>query len=236
MTDRDWGVVFELDGAAMLTSYVAPALVDYSQFAGRVQRRRYSLFAQLKASGTDVTGVKLKVQASADGTDWYDVESTDDASGTVAVEHDFTAIVSHTITASVSLDAGFAYLRAAMKADGGVGQATETFAVSMSDFARGSTVAGAQIDAGAVGAVAIDAAALRLLGGLGKDASGGAQAADLAGALVGDVVLGVVDVSGLAADVSASFEPTITVADQLQQSATDLGDHELVVSLLRRGA
>lgn len=238
MINKDWGVVFELDGTAMTTSYQMPSSVTYDQFVARVQLRRFSLLAQLKTSGTTVTGVKLKVQAAAGPTSpvWYDVESTDDASGTVAIEHDFTSIVSHQITASISLTGGYPLLRIAMKADGGAGQATETFQIKAVDSALGTPVQAGQIAAGAVSATAIASNALRMLGGLGKNASVSAQACTLTGAKVGDVVMGIVDVSNLAADASASFESTITVADQIQQSATDLLDHELVVNLLRRGA
>ena len=56
-----------------------------------------------------------------------------------------------------------------------------------------------------------------------QDGKNGAGALTLTGAKVGDKVLNVTQVTATSADVTSSFEATITVANQIQQSsATDL--------------
>jgi hypothetical protein len=60
----------------------------------------------------------------------------------------------------------------------------------------------------------------------------GAGACTLTGAKVGDKVIGVINLTD-AADVKASYESTITVADQIQQtSATDLSLKKMAVTLV----
>jgi hypothetical protein len=86
---------------------------------------------------------------------------------------------------------------------------------------------------GAVTAAKIDPGAFRLLAGSGADASVTPQAVTLTGTKVGDIVVGVVTAGG--ATVSADFESTITVADQIQQTAVDLSTAKIMVLLLATG-
>jgi hypothetical protein len=69
----------------------------------------------------------------------------------------------------------------------------------------------------------------------GADASVEAAPATLTGAEVGDVVVGVVNLTDLA-DASAVFESAITVDDQIQQAETDLSEKKLFVLLIASGA
>jgi hypothetical protein len=151
MLAKDWGVVFELDGTAITTSYQAPPAITRDQLTGRGQRRRFSILAHLKTSGTNITGIKAKAQASADGSSWYDIETIDDASATQAVEHDYTTIVSHVINGSFYTDGGFRYMRVQVKADGGAGQATETLQVLALDaIVSADSISTAMLQDGAV--------------------------------------------------------------------------------------
>jgi hypothetical protein len=86
-----------------------------------------------------------------------------------------------------------------------------------------------------VTAAKIAAGALAQLPGAGEDASGGTVAATFAGTLAGDVVFSVTDLTN-GADVTADFESTVTVDDQIQQTAEDLSaSTSLLALLLRRG-
>lgn len=67
----------------------------------------------------------------------------------------------------------------------------------------------------------------------GADASSAAQAVTATGLKVGDVVYAVVNITDLT-DASASFESTITVADQIQQSATNLSTKKIMVQVNRK--
>lgn len=87
----------------------------------------------------------------------------------------------------------------------------------------------AKIDTKAVTGVKIDEAAFKFLPFTGKNGTG---ACTLTGAKVGDKVIGVIDLTNLAAAAS-SFETTITVADQIQQSsASNLSAVKHAVMLL----
>jgi hypothetical protein len=73
------------------------------------------------------------------------------------------------------------------------------------------------------------AGALRFFGAVGHN---GVGAVTLTGAKVGDVVIGVVNVTD-GASLSSSFESKITVADQIQQSSvSDLSTKKLSVLLV----
>ncbi len=253
MTDRDYGVVYELDATAITTAYQSPASLTGDAYASRVQRRRFSVVAALKSSGTNITAVVLKLQASRDGTNWYDVVSVKDASGVSAVEHTFNTVVADVISGSVYTDGGFKYLRVAVKVSGGAGQATETLQVSAQDVTSGLTVSSAAIATDAVveakildGAVATAKLAVEAVTAAKLDDGAllytaftgynGAGACTLTGAKVGDVVLGVANMTDGGAS-AASFEAIVTVADQVQQSsASDLSTKKYATLLLRRGA
>lgn len=72
----------------------------------------------------------------------------------------------------------------------------------------------------AVTGTALSAASMRLLAFAG---SNGAGACTATGTKVGDTVIGVIDLAAGSVSAAASFESTITVADQIQQSsASDL--------------
>ena len=76
-------------------------------------------------------------------------------------------------------------------------------------------------------------AALVFTGFTGKNLAG---ACTLTGAKVGDIVLGVVSITD-GGSAAASFETTITVADQIQQSAaSDLSTKKFSTLLLKKGA
>jgi hypothetical protein len=260
MIARDHGVVFELDAASITTSYQAPATVTADQYASRVQRRRFSLVGTL-VGGTAITGAKLKMQASRDGVTWYDVVSVDDGTGSSAVEHTYSP-VSTSITGSLYTDGGFPFLRIAAKATGGAGTTAESFAISALDAVIAPTITSAMLADDSVveakiadGAVAtakladaavetakladdnvtaakLDDAALRFSAFTGKSGTG---ACTLTGAAVGDVVLGVVNLTD-GGNASSSFESTITVVNQIQQSsASDLSTKKFSVLLLKRG-
>jgi hypothetical protein len=65
--------------------------------------------------------------------------------------------------------------------------------------------------------------------------SNGAGACTLTGARVGDQVEGIVRIDSSPADASASFEATITVADQIQQSsASNLSAQTFLVKTSRQ--
>jgi hypothetical protein len=86
-------------------------------------------------------------------------------------------------------------------------------------IASGAVVA-AKLGANAVTGPALSAGSMRLLGFAGHN---GAGACTLTGAKVGDTVVGVVDVAVGSVSAAASFESTITVNNQIQQSsASDL--------------
>lgn len=77
----------------------------------------------------------------------------------------------------------------------------------------------------------IDAEALELIGFTGRN---GAGAITLTGAAVGDVVIGVANVTD-GADDSSGFETAITVVNQIQQSsASDLSTKKYAALLLAR--
>lgn len=262
MIARDRGVVFQLDGADIETSYVSPSSVTYDQYTGRVPRRRFSVACALDAS-TDITSITVKVEASYDdGVTWQDAASFDAATGDPAdVEHVFSDIVDDVISGSIYVDAGLPLARIAVKANA-AGQGDDSLTVSASDEVVGPTVTGAMIEAEAVsaekladdavqtpaiedGAVTtaklaseavtaakLDDAALKLRGFSGRS---GAGACTLTGAKVGDVVCGLVNITD-GGDTTSSFESTVTVADQIQQSsASDLSSKKFSVLLLRRG-
>ncbi len=262
MTDHDYGVVYELDATAITTSYQTPLALAADSYASRVQRRRYSVVAAL-INTTNITAVVIKLQASRDGTNWYDVASVDDADGDLEVEHTYNTIVSHAIAGSFYTDGGFTYLRVAVKVSGGAGQALETLKVSAQDAVIAPSITAAMIADSAVveakiadGAVAtakiadaavtttklvdddvtaakLDDAALKYSAFTGHS---GAGACTLTGALVGDVVLGVANMTD-GGDASASFEGTVTVADQIQQSsASNLSAKHFALLSLRRGS
>lgn len=95
----------------------------------------------------------------------------------------------------------------------GLIQATKVVAAHIAAAA----VTTAKLATKAVTGVKIDEAAFKFLVFTGHDDVG---ACTLTGAKVGDKVIGVVDLTNLAS-VNASFETTITVADQIQQSDED---------------
>ncbi len=78
----------------------------------------------------------------------------------------------------------------------------------------------AQLAADAVDGPALSASSLRLLAFAGVAAAGPATAT---GVKVGDTVVGVIDIAAASVSAAASFESTITVNDEIQQSsASDL--------------
>ena len=91
------------------------------------------------------------------------------------------------------------------------------------------------IGAGKVLPTMLSSTALKLLVCTGVDASAEAAAATLTGAKVGDVVVGVVNLTDQA-DVSAVFEGVITVADEIQQASTNLATKKLLVLMIAKGA
>lgn len=264
MISNDYGVVFELDDTDITTSYQTPSSTTSDTYASRVQRRRYSILASLLSVGTNITAIVAKLQASKDGSSWYDVVSTDDADGDpFLTEHTYDTIVDDTISGSFYTDGGFNYLRVAVKAVGGAGQATETLQVSALDIALGTTISAAQLpdavivedkiaDAAvtepkladgavttdkladdSVTAAKLDDGALVYDGFTGHNNTG---ACTLTGAKVGDLVLGVVNLTD-GGGAASSFESTITVADQIQQtSASNLSAKKFSLLLLKRGS
>lgn len=92
----------------------------------------------------------------------------------------------------------------------------------------------ATLGAGKVTAAKIANTAFRLLVFTGADASVTPAAATLTGAKVGDVVIGIVNLTDAA--ISSVFESVITVADQIQQASADLSTKTLMVLLIAKGA
>jgi hypothetical protein len=82
-------------------------------------------------------------------------------------------------------------------------------------IASGAVVA-AKIGANAVTGAALSAGSLRFLAFAGHN---GAGACTATGAKVGDTVVGVIDLAGGSVSAAASFESTITVINQIQQSS-----------------
>lgn len=78
---------------------------------------------------------------------------------------------------------------------------------------------------------ALSAASFRSFCSQGADASGGATHIAAVGVKVGDKVVMVADVTDHAS-AAASFEATVTVADQIQQSATNLSAKTLVILVI----
>lgn len=121
---------------------------------------------------------------------------------------------------------------AAMIASGAVTEAKlGTGAVTAGKIGTGA-VTEAKIGAGAVTATKIASGAFRRYVFTGAAAAG---ACTLTGAKVGDVVVGVVNLTDVAT-ATANFEATITVADQIQQSsASDLSEKKFDVILIAKG-
>jgi hypothetical protein len=107
-----------------------------------------------------------------------------------------------------------------------------TGAVTEAKIGAGAVTA-TKIGSGAVTAVKLDSAALKLSAFTGKNLAG---ACTLTGAKVGDVVAGVVCITD-GDDQAANFETTITVADEIQQSAaSNLSTKKYTVLLVKKGA
>lgn len=88
-----------------------------------------------------------------------------------------------------------------------------------SELVSGASVKRALATAGAangVGGNALSAGAMRFYAMTGRN---GAGACTLTGAKVGDTVVGVADLAGGSVSAAASFEGTVSVQDQLQQSS-----------------
>lgn len=125
------GNIYELDGTGITTSYQAGGLLA----SAKLNRRRYQIQAQLKSSSTNITGIKCKVSASADGINFVDIQSTDDVSGSTQVEQLYSTITNHVISGSFTVGLGYQFLHVSVKATGGTGQATESVIVYATDGA-----------------------------------------------------------------------------------------------------
>lgn len=92
------------------------------------------------------------------------------------------------------------------------------------------TVASAALASNAIVAAALSTTSMRMFGGTGLVAAG---AVTLTGAKVGDTVVGVVGtVSGT---ITSDFEATITVNNQIQQTAGSIATDKLTVLLVAKG-
>ncbi len=101
----------------------------------------------------------------------------------------------------------------------------------------GSLEDGSGIAEEGIGAAQLDPAAQVFLPGVGADASLAPAPATCTGADVGNKVVAVLKLdTGVFSNVSAHFESVITIADQIQQSAEDLGSDNLLVILLATAA
>jgi len=91
------------------------------------------------------------------------------------------------------------------------------------------------INASAVTAAKIASSAFKFLAFDGVDASGAAALATLTGAVVGDVIVGVVNLTDGSAG-SAYFEGVISTVGKINQLTTDLSAKKFVVMLIAKGA
>lgn len=93
----------------------------------------------------------------------------------------------------------------------------------------------ATIGANKVTAVKIASSAFKFLAFSGVDASGAAALATLEGAVVGDVVVGVVNLTD-GTSGSAYFEGVISTVGKINQLTTDLSTKKFTVLLIAKGA
>lgn len=111
----------------------------------------------------------------------------------------------------------------------------QTIALTGDVTGSGTGTFAATIGAGKVTAAKIANAALKIYTFVGVDASGGAAQATLTGAKIGDVVVGIVNLTDEALETS-HFETVITVADKIVQNETDLTTKNLMILMIAKGA
>jgi hypothetical protein len=123
-------------------------------------------------------------------------------------------------------------MAAAKKVKGGSTELFEAItdhATKIDALEAAGNVGTADLETGAVTGAKIAAAALDQLVGT---AGNGAGARTLTGAAVGDKVTAVINLTDLI-DASAAFESTITVVNQIQQTATDYSSDKILVFLTK---
>ena len=120
----DQGNVVSLSGTAILTTYVASTGLTY----GDAETVRYTVKAVFAAASV-ITELVFKVQASADGTVWYDLPSHDDVTNEWSVGNNLKAVKGATIAHSISCAGSYENLRVAVKALGGVGIVGDTVTI-----------------------------------------------------------------------------------------------------------
>lgn len=123
----------------------------------------------------------------------------------------------------------------ALKAFAAANTGDQTITLSGDVSGTGTGEITAVIGAGKVLPTMLSSSILKQLVFTGADASVEAAAATLTGALVGDVVVGVVNLTDLT-DASDVFEGAITVEDEIQQASTDLSAKKLFILLIAKGA
>ena len=126
---RNLGLIYKLSGTGITTTYQAGG--NKGAGNGVAPKRHFPFLAQLLASGSNITGVTIKAQGSVDGTSWFDLTSTNDLTGTAAVDQTFSTIdaTNHTVSGSISVNDIWYFLRVQAKATGGAGQAGESISI-----------------------------------------------------------------------------------------------------------
>ena len=111
-------------GTAITTSYTPGA----SFGAGRASKVSVEGVITTTSS-TAMTSVQMKLQASADGSTWNDVETLSSlvaSGGTPTVDQSINTTSSATFTLAFQIPQGFSFVRIAAKATGGAGKAGES--------------------------------------------------------------------------------------------------------------
>ncbi len=108
----DLGTVMTLSGAALLNTYVTGGVVN----AGLPPRMRYT-FKIVTKTGTALTSAVLKLQGSKDGTNYFDISSSEDDL-TLAIEHTATLADAATQVYPLTCDGSWMYLQIAIKIAG----------------------------------------------------------------------------------------------------------------------
>jgi len=130
MASPDQGSILTVSGTDIATTYVAAGTGTTKQLGACSIVRVMPLI--VLSSGTSVTGLKCKLQASYNGTNWFDLASNLDdgtAVGTVEVEHTYTQSANSTAQYSFSLREPrcIPNLRVLAKSTGAAGQAGDSF-------------------------------------------------------------------------------------------------------------
>ena len=128
MPTRDLGTVLSLSAGAILTTYTDSSAISL----GRPGQARFTVKV-VTVGGTAMTNVVVKLSASDDATNYYDVESSSDidaSSTAMALEHTVALSPGSTKVFSIHVDESYESLKISAKVTGGVGVAGESLVVT----------------------------------------------------------------------------------------------------------